>query len=1114
MPLGIKPLVKLKMTKKEKAVAAADKAASFGNLYEEERRRTERVRGSRLHLSHCLFSLRYPGDDNGDCFYTMGAAKELGLYDKDPATVRLLHDSLLAVNDSPAVDARQAYYAIVALDSILPKYCAPPPLPPSIRLPDDALPVFQDGLPSFECAIRDTLFSEAVHVHTIPHHVFSKLRPRAGMTRRFGPKIREYIDDDVVFRSQMAEILLCGLLGNYVHCDPASRPRTRLRILLYQIFSPAIVSHRGRNSKKNSSTCNKELDQQYETVRTLFVSATLERVILFALREYALFHVEDEGALSIPVRQQQEKYVCYRRTVFEAMASVRKYLMANMHEEVDANGKAIGTMTMAELLSAPHDTKTDADLKPFQRDLVRIINAAYKQTVKDSYRKERLDPFSQLRATKGRVPPSSKWCARQLQQAGGDKAKIVLHYVCPPTADEKCSTTRTVSRKKKEKEAEDASRAAEAKALADEDAALASSMAGINVDGEDEAEERQLAKDLMGVSLDDFTGESKTVKRGGGGGGGKRSKVEAAPVSAIVATTAAEAASAVSKEDDDAMLRDLADMITRAMEAEDGTADADPTVLLLPDHVPTSVTQPKRTGSLGITRNCVLVEHSRLISQWISYMPETMHPVDAFEESLNFISVLIKGNALGVDDNRRLARQAYRSCDTHRTWESNLARLSNQYPYTHNLIHAAAAAYAKHCSLRRYDLPFEWMVNQCRAVGDRFKLPYDGKENRYAVPENLPMDAFVFACCRVCNNIYSIVRTPAITASSATVFTHGFRNLRIDLKTRKRYCPSDRVSGHERCDAQPLTEISMLGAMVKFGKEYYVICTQPGCGMIGIVHRTETTENEYGFACSACTRVLRNSRSLIPPFVLELVSRRERYVRPAASAVAPLILRDEKEKKRVEIVAKKQLKRKRQLEAAAVVVAAAVEAGEEDGGGIVMDERDDDDDDEETKEEKRSHRNKKAQEERKREFKIKQEEMERVGLTDEMLEEVIVEEEGRVLDREHDPIRCFLCPRQVQRIGKSVADQRDLTIFGMNTFVCDRHRRMSRMARYVRERKPRGHVLCITDSVEDEDDTRRLLAEWAASEKARIAELTKARSKKMTIRYKRAAETKKPGYYK
>jgi len=436
--------------------------------------------------------------------------------------------------------------------------------------------------------------------------------------------------------------------------------------------------------------------------------------------------------------------------------------------------------------------------------LKTLLATAYSKVVKNAYRKPRRYPLAQLRSAKGERPPTLAWAHRL----------GVRYWFCSiVSSDEKCSATRAVSRRKKKKKKDEEKQA--------------------EYYTEEDIKERQEAADDEKRKKQDEENESHIQK-------------EFDLLDLLSELPSTDAVSPSQSRGVDEEEEDQEDpIIDESMQIDKARVDDE---------------QPMDT--VAITRDCIRVDHSTILYDFVArFSPDTDGAL-VFSRLLEFLP-FIGACRVGLEKHRLLAAGDAAGIFTRLHWIAQLTNLRHAHPYTYNLLQASAIAWTRHTDIRRYDLPYHYVMGQMRAIAHRNDIvvsPVTG------LPRILPLQSCTMAFCRVCMTIYSIVRGKETVRKLSkkkrhrkTDHTHGYPQACVDTVRSRLYCTRGRAMAHEKCNAQPLAEINILGKEILFKDVIYIVCPQPGCGQIATLDIAHTSYSIHGIACRQCSKELMNS---------------------------------------------------------------------------------------------------------------------------------------------------------------------------------------------------------------------------------------------------------------
>lgn len=773
-------------------------------------------------------------------------------------------------------DAEESYARSIALDRcILGSFRPTSTSPPC---------VFEESIVDLHGILVDTFHSKGAVTDTMRHHVISKLLPRAGMSRLFSKLADEYMCSNAPFRAEMDRIFACSLIGNYRHTRHADRAGVQLRRFVYSVISPETCSYAG--SEHNT------------TLWRLLFKQPLQHVFLLAMRDYLIYHVSDNPVLLEHMNARFD-YRAFVETTLRGMGNIRRYL-----ETALSPG---GAITHESISNAKPCKVTAACVTTFQVELAAVVKVAYDGAKAKGFRKARADPCTRLRTVKGQYPPVTAWAV-----ACG--AQVYLKY--PPRSDEKCSATRRLSRLHKRK-ATDAFGAG-----SDDDTPRGTGGASggdDDEDGEGDADEAEVPGE---------GGGGRAAGGGGGGGGGGDEDGSLSTQATRAQSDAMEAkihremfgkARAVMRrqqqkldeaaraerddaEDDRARLAeeegptglpdvdeygftvaylDKLDTITKAdpekhaiatkyREARTravAAAGGLPRPAPLGTHSTPVIDRsigPRTPGAIPLTRARITMEHDHILRLCLSSIHPATDPDRVFAAMCVCVSEL-GASAAGVESMKRLMRHGSEGTCTDKQWIMLLRAVRQRYPYTYNLLQAAATIWSSSPRLVTEELPHCILINQARAIAQRHKL---ASTRDTAAPSAVPQRACMFHYCSVCGRIYSIIQKR--TRPGKTAHTHGLRDPAVDLATGELWCHNGKHDGARACGDQPICAVPMLGRIVSLRQRAYTLCCQPACGVLFALETFAPPYNRHGFACPTCWAKEKSRRHLIPSFVMQL----------------------------------------------------------------------------------------------------------------------------------------------------------------------------------------------------------------------------------------------------
>lgn len=293
------------------------------------------------------------------------------------------------------------------------------------------------------------------------------------------------------------------------------------------------------------------------------------------------------------------------------------------------------------------------------------------------------------------------------------------------------------------------------------------------------------------------------------------------------------------------------------------------------------------TKQIVITKMHITIEHSRALEDIIQrFDPRDNNASDRIIRVL--LAVLHEGfgsSPRAVARLKQLWMQYSILGLPKHNWETEFKSLYASFPYTYCLLMATCKLYARHRKVRIYDLPISVTNAQIRAVYHRFGLGG-------GCPTE-PFNMLVCTCCRnidtpftlrqskISKNLVRIAKRKQSRISnsrkrsggggtSATTTTTekktkremlkaqmgGSAQMRIHLQSGQCFCTGTTVYAHQRCDLQPLLQISLLGKIMYFSGQAYMICCQSDHADFGFSQfdPLNTIRNKEHFACVVCCR--------------------------------------------------------------------------------------------------------------------------------------------------------------------------------------------------------------------------------------------------------------------
>jgi hypothetical protein len=115
-----------------------------------------------------------------------------------------------------------------------------------------------------------------------------------------------------------------------------------------------------------------------------------------------------------------------------------------------------------------------------------------------------------------------------------------------------------------------------------------------------------------------------------------------------------------------------------------------------------------------------------------------------------------------------------------------------------------------------------------------------------------------------------------ISKSVKHQYTHGLQEADVVAETGAIYCHNGKQDGSDACVAQELSAVRMDGAIVRLDNDMYTICAQPTCGSVFKIDACNTSSDQYGPRCAACTLDANAATFPIPMFVSRILQNRLR----------------------------------------------------------------------------------------------------------------------------------------------------------------------------------------------------------------------------------------------
>lgn len=125
----------------------------------------------------------------------------------------------------------------------------------------------------------------------------------------------------------------------------------------------------------------------------------------------------------------------------------------------------------------------------------------------------------------------------------------------------------------------------------------------------------------------------------------------------------------------------------------------------------------------------------------------------------------------------------------------------------------------------------------------------------------LPKSRCHFTFCHVCNRIYSLIQVFPNEVTGKKQYTQdykfGLRGASMEYTTGLVFCKNRKSNHRGQCGKHPLTELPLIGRLLFFHNNCYMICPQLGCGLPMLFNAEMCAFNERGPACSICSKKMR-----------------------------------------------------------------------------------------------------------------------------------------------------------------------------------------------------------------------------------------------------------------
>jgi hypothetical protein len=263
------------------------------------------------------------------------------------------------VSRDDSISPHTSFRATVALDSILMK--------------DDWHHIISyQTIPCFDRSLM--LMATCDQVATVKNtfaFIMSKTLPQKCMMRKFSIVCMKKLEKDAHLEEKIRQLLLCSLLGNYLHCTPSSRPCAAARRVLIEA-----LHYKRKTTPK------------MVWFRSLFRQCG--HLIGFALRDYLIYAVEDNPSLHDHMKQLFD-WDQFRSSVIHTMDRVRSYFDFSVR---------VNRSPFAESL----ENTSPASQKALHADLRTIVEPAHDRLLAVCYKRYNHSVISALSSLRKKIP--------------------------------------------------------------------------------------------------------------------------------------------------------------------------------------------------------------------------------------------------------------------------------------------------------------------------------------------------------------------------------------------------------------------------------------------------------------------------------------------------------------------------------------------------------------------------------------------------------------------------------------------------------------------------------------------------------------------------------------
>lgn len=250
-------------------------------------------------------------------------------------------------------------------------------------------------------------------------------------------------------------------------------------------------------------------------------------------------------------------------------------------------------------------------------------------------------------------------------------------------------------------------------------------------------------------------------------------------------------------------------------------------------------------SALVFTDSDILLSHSLLLLKLVQCLP-TWLPCDLAIEQVWSVLPKLGVSHLSVQSFQHVSKNK----TTRRSRKEALYNICRKYPYTYALLQTFVTLWHWYTMFKTYDLPWPYPIHQANATNGKMSMSMyvtETKTNDIVILDFMTKLHY----CRVCGWIYSLY-TEHDSKKQKQHYRFGYKNMTVNVATGDGFCKKDHTYAHMNCSDTKIQEMNILGKVVTINSKTFMICPQPGCGMIMSINPGHRITNEYGLACSRC----------------------------------------------------------------------------------------------------------------------------------------------------------------------------------------------------------------------------------------------------------------------